>query len=466
MNRADAVKAYPELCLFIDGEWLAADGRTGKAVIDPATETMLGEVPVATTLDLDRAIAASVRSFDAWSRQPALARIGYISAATALLRERRAEWAARIALELGKPYEEALRETETACEMFDWAAQEARRIYGRIIPARVPDMRMMALPRPVGPVGAISGWNAPAITPSRKIAAALAAGCTIVLKPSEATPATALMIARCFDDAGLPPGVLNIVFGDPPTIGERLATDPSLRMLSFTGGIEVGKRLSALAGNTLKRTVFELGGHAPVLIFADCDIESAARAAAAAKFRNSGQICTSPTRFIVEAPAYAPFVDALAAAADALSVGDPFEKGVHMGPLQNPARLAAIQSLIADAKARGARVAAGVPLTARLASEEPFGALAMVSPGENYETMVREANRLPVGLAGYACTTSLKTAERLSRDIDVGTLAINHWTASLPETPFGGVRDSGTGSEGGIEGIAAFLQTRFVSILS
>lgn len=482
--RAVARAAYPSLRLYIDGAWVETERRRSSDVLDPTTGETLGRLPWADEQDLDRAIAAADRSFSVWQRISALDRARYLRDATAWLRTHRAQWASLIALELGKPYAEALRETETACEMFEWAAEEARRLYGRLIPPRVANMRMMAMPVPVGPAGAIAGWNAPSITPARKIAAALATGCTMVLKPSEGTPGTALMIAEAFDQAGLPPGVLNVVFGDPPTTGQRFATDPRLRMLSFTGGTLVGKLLAGAAGAALKRTVFELGGHAPVLVFADCDVESVARAAVAAKFRNSGQICTSPTRFNVEEAAYDRFVAAFVAAAGNLVVGDPFDPATQMGPMQNARRVSAIRELIDDAVSRGATEAlrghspdrAGffhtptiltdVPLGARVTNEEPFGPLAVVSRFSGIDAAIAEANRLPFALAAYAFTNDLRVADRLGQEVQAGTFAINHWAASMPETPFGGMKDSGLGSEGGIEGLAAFQQIRFVSVAS
>lgn len=477
-----AKQNYPNLRFFINGTWAGYSVRDTIEVVDPSCGEILGALPCATAQDVEQAIAAAARSFATWRNTPPLERARYLRTAAELLRDRRERWAGLIALELGKPFAEALRETDVACEMLDWAAEEARRIYGRLIPGRVANMRMMAFHEPVGPVGAISGWNAPAITPARKIAAALGAGCTLVLKASEATPACALELARAFDDAGLPAGVLNIIFGDPPQIADVMATHPDIRMLSFTGGTTVGKELASKAAASLKRGVYELGGHAPVLIFADSDIEAVGKAAATAKFRNSGQVCTSPTRFLVEQPAFERFVAAFAAAAGQIRIGDPFDPETQMGPLQNARRRDAIASLIDDAVASGAKVETGgetvagpgfffrptvltgVSGTARISREEPFGAVALVRPFNSIDEAIAEANRLPFGLAAYAFTSELAVTERLARELQCGTLAVNHWAASFPETPFGGVKDSGIGSEGGSEGVTAFCQTRFVSI--
>jgi succinate-semialdehyde dehydrogenase/glutarate-semialdehyde dehydrogenase len=479
-SRADAVAAYPILRLLIGGSWIGAGERATVPVVDPSTEAVLGHLPVAHEEDLDQAIQAATDAFPGWRDTPALARGRILRGAAERLRGRKPAVAALIALELGKPLPQAEAEVEVACEMFEWAAEEGRRLYGRDIPARTRGLRMVAFSEPVGPAGAVAGWNAPAITPARKISGALGAGCTLVLKPSEATPATALAIAEALIEAGLPPGVLNLVFGDPPAIGRRLATDPRLRLLSFTGGTAVGKDLTALCAGTMKRMVMELGGHAPVLVMADTDVEAVAASAVAAKFRNAGQVCISPTRFLVEAPAYDRFAATFLEAARGLVVGDPFAAGTRMGPLQNARRRTAIRALVQDGRAHGTvtegsapsgpgfwqapSVLTGLDPAARARHEEPFGPVALIEPVADLEAAITEANRLSFGLAAYAFTGSLRTAERLSRAIQSGTLAINHWASSFPETPFGGLKDSGFGAEGGSEGLLAFTQQRFVSV--
>lgn len=484
MNEAHSAAAarYPDLRLFIDGTWIGADGRASQPVIDPSTGDALGHLPLASALDIDRAIDTAEAAFRHWRETPALDRSDMLRAVAGYLRARREEWAELIALELGKPLAEALREADVACEMFEWGAEEARRLYGRIIPARASKLRVMAIAEPVGPVAAICGWNAPAVTPARKISAALAAGCTIVVKPSEATPASALMISRACAAADVPPGVVNMIFGDPPTIGRRFASDPAFRALTFTGGTEVGKQLASLAASGLKRTVFELGGHAPVLVFNDVDIDAVARACVAAKFRNAGQICTSPTRIIVQKNCLERFSEAAVAALADWRVGDPFEPGIRMGPLQNGRRRDAVAHLVSDALGAGGRLLAGgkvadgpgffhqptlladVSDSALIRREEPFGPLGIVMPFEDVDDALAQANALPFGLAAYAFTHDLDVSERLTRDMEAGTLAINHWAASFPETPFGGLKDSGLGSEGGTEGVAAFVRTRLVTV--
>lgn len=473
--------AYPDLRLWIGGRWIDAEDRVTEPVINPATGATLGFLPHATEADVDAAVAAAAEGFRIWRRTSAVERSSLLRRTADGLRSEAGGLATLIALELGKPIGDAAAEVETAAGMFDWAAEECRRSYGRIVPPRTPGHRLMALREPVGPVAAFSGWNAPAITPSRKIAGALGAGCSIVIKPSEGTPAVALFIARALADAGLPDGVANMLFGNPGAVADRLLAADAVRMVSFTGSIPVGKRLAALATRTMKRGVFELGGHAPVLVFPDVDVDAVARGAVAATFRNSGQICTSPTRFYVHESIHDRFAAAVAEAASAIQVGDPFDPATRMGPVQNPRRLAAMEALVEDARRHGATVTAGgaridrpgfffqpTVLTGatagcRAAVEEPFGPLALIASFRDADEAVALANRLSVGLASYVFTRDLALADRLATAIECGNVVVNHWVVSHPETPFGGVKDSGIGLEGGTEGFQAFEQVKFVS---
>jgi succinate-semialdehyde dehydrogenase/glutarate-semialdehyde dehydrogenase len=473
--------AYPALSLVIDGEHIGAATRDTLDVFDPATEGVLGRLPVATSDDIARALDAAQRSFQPWRRKGALERGEILRRAAGIMRARTAVLARLITQELGKPYPEAEKEVATAAEMFEWAAEEGRRTYGRIIPGRSDEIRQMAIPEPVGPVAAFAGWNAPAITPSRKIAGALAAGCSIVIKPSEETPAIALEIVRALEEAGLPAGVLNVVFGDPGMISRQLLDSPVIRMVTFTGSTSIGKAIAEQAARTLKRTTLELGGHAPVLVFDDVDVEKTCATILAAKLRNAGQICTSPTRMIVHEAVYEPFVAAMARLAGAWRVGNGFEPGVQMGPMANPRRLAAMAAMVGDAEAHGAKVVTGgarvdgrgwfwQPTVLRdvsndcgAANVEPFGPLAVVRPVASFDEAIAEANRLPFGLASYVFTNQIKTARMAAQGIESGVVCVNHCQASLPETPFGGVKDSGLGKEGGTEGLREFLQTKYVS---
>ncbi|MET7924365.1 NAD-dependent succinate-semialdehyde dehydrogenase [Streptomyces sp. NPDC005349] len=475
---------YPRLEFYLAGKWSSGEGRASEPVICPATGESLGELPHAAPADLRIALDAARQADETWRHTPAVQRSALLRRAADIIREESETLAGLIALELGKPIVEARKETTTAAEMFEWAAEEGRRAYGRVIPSRSEQTQLLALREPLGPVAAFAGWNAPSITPARKIAGALAAGCPVIIKPAEASPATALFLARALDRAGVPEGVLSMVFGDPATIARTLLSAPEIRMVTFTGSVPVGKDLAAQAAATMKRTVFELGGHAPVLVFPDVDVEAVARAGARTKFRNSGQICTSPTRFLVHREVHDRFVDAFTAEAARIRVGDPLDESTEMGPLQNPRRLDAIRELVEDAVAAGAELRSGgdrpsglsdkgwyfeptvltrVTKDCRAANEEPFGPLALVSAFDTTEEALAEANRLPLGLASYVFSNDLRVVDHVVPRIRAGSVIVNRWVVSLPETPFGGVLDSGIGTEGGVEGLQAFQQVKFVS---
>ncbi|MBV7501440.1 MULTISPECIES: NAD-dependent succinate-semialdehyde dehydrogenase [unclassified Achromobacter] len=472
---------YPELTLLIGGRAVAAGQRSGLEVIDPATQAVLGQLPMASAEDVDEALEAARRSFPSWRDTAPMERAAILRRAATFMRERTPRLAWLITRELGKPLAESEKEVATAAEMFEWGAEEARRTYGRLIPGRTGGIRQMAIPEPIGPVAAFSGWNAPAITPSRKIAGALAAGCSIVIKPSEETPAIALEIGRALSDAGLPAGVLNMVFGDPGEISRQLIESPITRMVTFTGSTAIGRQLATMAAASLKRATLELGGHAPVLVFGDADPLHAADTILAAKLRNSGQICTSPTRMMVHESVYERFVERLAERARGWRVGNGLEAGVQMGPLANPRRLAAMETMVADALDHGARLAAGgqrldlpgwfweptvlsdVTTECLAANTEPFGPMALVQPFTGMDEALEQANRLPFGLASYVFTRDAATARIASERIESGVVCINHCQASLPETPFGGFKDSGLGKEGGVEGLQEFMQVKYVS---
>jgi succinate-semialdehyde dehydrogenase/glutarate-semialdehyde dehydrogenase len=472
---------YPALELVIAGSRIGAGERAISPVINPSTGASLGELPHATTADVDEAIDAAAKGFDRWRRISPLDRGRVLRRAAEGIRAQRERLGWLIASEMGKPVAEARRDADTAAEMFEWAAEEARRAYGRVIPPRTAGVRQLAIVEPVGPVAAFSGWNSPAITPSRKLSGALAAGCSVVIKPSEETPATALLIVGALEAAGLPPGVVNVLFGNPGEIAERLAGSEAIRQVTFTGATAVGKHLAEIGARTLKRMVMELGGHAPVVIFGDVDPEEVATTAVAAKYRNAGQICTSPTRFYVHESIHDRFVARFVEVARAWPVGDPFDDRTKMGPLANARRLEAMQAMTADARRHGVEIAVGgehiegrgffykptllanVDPRCLAANVEPFGPLAMTAPFRTFDEVVAAANRLPFGLAAYAFTRDAKTAIAISDALDSGCVVVNHWTVSLPETPFGGVKDSGFGHEGGVEGLTAFQKLKYVT---
>ncbi len=472
---------YPNVQMHIDGQWTgAASGRTLE-VLNPATGEVNGLLAHAGTDDLDRALEATVRGFATWRKVSAFDRSKVMRRAAGLLRERADDIARLMTLEQGKPLAEARMETLAGADIIEWFAEEARRTYGRVIPARAEGVYQMSLREPVGPVAAFAPWNFPINQANRKTAIALAAGCSIILKGPEETPASCAELIRCYVDAGLPPGVVQLVFGTPSEISGYLIPHPVIRKISFTGSTPVGKQLAALAGLHMKRATMELGGHAPAIVFADADMEAATKQLAAAKFRNAGQVCVSPTRFLVQEGVYEQFVDRFTTIAQGLKVGYGLEDGTQMGPLANARRVTAMEELIGDAVQKGAEVRTGgkrignkgnffeptvltgVNADMRVMNEEPFGPLAAVSPFSGMDDLVQEANRLPYGLASYAFTHSAKTASALAASVEVGMMTINHIGLALPEVPFGGVRDSGYGSEGGSEAIDAYLNIKFVT---
>jgi succinate-semialdehyde dehydrogenase/glutarate-semialdehyde dehydrogenase len=472
---------YPDVLLFIDGVWRpAAEGRT-IPVLDPATARPVGTVAHATRVDLDAALAAAERGFDVWRKTAAHDRARLMRKAADILRGRAEDIATLMVRENGKPLAQARLETLAAADVIDWFAGEAPRAYGQVIPARAPDVLQVTLKLPVGPVAAFTPWNFPINQVVRKLSAALAAGCSIIVKAPEETPASPAELIRAFADAGLPAGVANLVFGVPSEISEYLIPHPVIRKISFTGSTPVGKMLAGLAGLHMKRATMELGGHAPVIIAGDADLELACATMIPNKFRNAGQVCVSPTRFLVDEGLADAFADRFATAARALRVGNGLDPATEMGPLANERRIPALEALVADAIAQGGRLLAGgrrignegwffeptvladVPVSARIMNEEPFGPVAVVNRFAELDAAIAEANRLPFALAAFAFTRDSATATRLGAEVEAGMLSINHLGLALPETPFGGMKDSGHGTEGGSEALDAYLETRFVT---
>jgi succinate-semialdehyde dehydrogenase / glutarate-semialdehyde dehydrogenase len=473
---------YPQLSLLVAGRWRSGEGRAVRPVVDPATGEVVAELPVATAADLDEACEAAATAFGTWRETPAYDRYGVLRRAGELLRERAAEIGRATTIEQGKPVAEATAEVHGAADILDWFAEEGRRVYGRIVPARRPGVRQLVLRQPVGPVAAFTPWNFPITIPARKIGAALATGCTMVIKPAEETPATGLALARALVDAGLPPGVLSVVFGDPATVSTHLIRSPHIRKVTFTGSTAVGRQIARLAAEGVKRVTLELGGHAPVLVFDDADLEKAARLAVAAKFRNAGQICIAPTRFLVQSGVYEEFTKLFAAAIGELRPGNGLDPQTTLGPLAHDRRPRAVAALVDDAVSRGAEVVTGggpvegesgyfwqptlltgLDEEARVMNEEPFGPLAVAVPFTDLDDGLAAANRLPYGLASYAFTADRATAHAVSEGIEAGMLALNHFMLTAPETPFGGVKESGYGSEGGTEGVEDYLFSKLVS---
>ncbi|GAA3208478.1 NAD-dependent succinate-semialdehyde dehydrogenase [Actinocorallia longicatena] len=473
---------YPAPRMLIGGVWCAGETGRTQAVVNPATEEVIGQVPLAAPGDLDRAVEAAVAGFAAWRATPVAARTAILRAAADLVTARADRIARVMTLEQGKPLAEARGEALRVADALRWDADDARRAYGRIIPS-AGDTLLSVRHEPIGPVAAFTPWNFPAGSPMRKIAAALSAGCSIVIKASEETPGTAVELARCFQDAGVPDGALNLVFGEPAEVSAHLIASPATRLVAFTGSIPVGRLLAAAAGAAMKPSLMELGGHAPVIVCADADPVKAARRAAFAKFVNAGQVCTSPSRFLVHESLVAEFTAEFVRAAEAVVVGDGLEEGVTMGPLANERRLKAMEEFVSDAVSRGAAVLtgghrldragyffaptvlAGVPADARILLEEPFGPIAPIIPFDDLDEALAIANSLPYGLAAYGFTRSAATAERLVTGFEAGILSINHCGGSVHEAPSGGVKSSGYGKEGGPEGLEGYLITKRVSHL-
>ncbi|MBU3261892.1 NAD-dependent succinate-semialdehyde dehydrogenase [Roseovarius sp. PS-C2] len=467
--------------LFINGVWRPASDEARAPVHNPATGEVIGQHAMATKADLEEAVQAAETAFATWREVSAMERGAILRRAATALRDRMPEVARVLTLEMGKPLAEAENELRTAADLLDWFAEEARRIYGRVIPARSPDVMQLALKQPIGPVAAFTPWNFPFSQLVRKVAPALAAGCTMVAKPPEDTPASPAILAEILTEAGLPAGVLNFVYGNPPDVANYLIPHPAIRKVSFTGSVPVGKLLASLAGQHMKRITMELGGHSPVLVFEDADIEAAARDIAAFKFRNAGQVCISPTRILVQRGVYDRFVAALKAEVVSITPGAGIDPATRMGPLVSKRRVEAVTEIISEAVSAGAKLVTGgervdhpgffyrptllenVPQSARIMNEEPFGPVALLAAFDTVDEAVTEANRLAYGLAAYAFTTSIRTSQILQNKIETGMLAINHTALGLPELPLGGIKDSGFGSEGGPEAIESYVYTKLVT---
>ncbi len=467
--------------LYVAGEWRIGQGRGELTRINPSTDEALGLLTVAEERDVHDALDAARAAFPPWRATPAVERATMLHKVGAAIRARAPEFGRLIATELGNVLPAATFEALVAADVMDWSAGEARRIYGRVVPSRFPFTRQAVLKEPIGPVFAACPWNMPLIFPARKIAEALAAGCTMLIKPAEETPATAALLMQVLHDAGLPAGVVNMVFGRPDMVSRTALASGVIRKLSFTGSVPVGKQLAALAAPNLVKCTLELGGHAPTIVCDDADVETAAPLLAERKARVSGQVCNSPTRFYVQEGVYERFRDRFVAAVQAIRVGNPLASGTQMGPLVNARRLGAIEAFVADATALGARVAAGgarvgdrgsfhaltlldeVPDTARIMREEPFGAVAAMQPFRTLDEAVAKSNALPFGLAAYVFSRSARTLQTMTEQLEVGLLGLNSCNIAAAETPFGGVKDSGYGSEGGSEGIDGYLVTKHVA---
>ena len=477
------MSAYPQSTgLLIANEWIVP-ARDGIEVLDPSTGAPIGAVANASDDDLDRAAAAAQDGFAKWRKMSAPDRAAVMQRAAGLLRERADAIARLLTMEQGKPLAEARMEVMASADIVDWFAGEGMRVHGRTVPGRNPMVQQLVLKEPAGPVAAFTPWNYPVVLLAKKIAPALASGCSFLAKPSEETPASPAALLAAFVDAGVPAGTVGLVYGDPARISARLIAHPAIRKVSFTGSTAVGRQLAALAGQHLKRVTMELGGHAPVIVAEDADIDLAARMSGGAKFTNAGQICFAPTRFLVHASLYRPFVERLTRHAEGLKLGSGLAPDTTMGPLASRRRIDATDRFVADARSRGARLETGgeavggqgffyrptvladVPVEADVFNQEPFGPIAAVRPFDTLDDAIGEANRLAYGLAGYAFTRSFRTVQQLSSELQLGLLWINQPPILSAGMPSGGVKDSGYGSEGGWEAMEAHLATKSVSTL-
>lgn len=467
-----------DLALFVGGSWQIGEGRDLFPVVDPASGKTIAEVPLATPADLDEALATTERAFAEWRSTPVETRAAVLQKAAALLRERIEPIARLLTLEQGKPLAEARGEVLSSASLFEWCAAEASRIYGRVL-VRPTGQRSLVIKQPIGPVAAFSPWNFPIYLMAKKLAPALATGCSVIAKPPEETPGCTGALVHCLVDAGLPSGVVQLVHGVPDAVSRHLLASPVIRKVSFTGSVPVGRHLMRLAADGLKRVTMELGGHAPVIVFDDCDLEKTLDMVVPQKFRNAGQVCVSPTRFYVHEAIYQRFVDGFAERARGVVTGHGLEAETRMGPLANVRRPGAIEALVEDAAAKGARVMAGgkrgnggfffqptlladVPDSAEIMSNEPFGPVAVTQPFASFDEVVAKANRLPYGLAAFTFTENLRRANLLGDALEAGMVGINTFAISVPDAPFGGVKDLGFGSEGGIEGMDSYLVTKAI----
>jgi len=474
---------YERLSLFINGQWRAGSEGKSELVHNPANDESLGMLPHASGADLEEALAAADRGFRTWRGTSPYDRERILLKAAGIMRERVEHIASTMTLEQGKTVEEARLEVLSAADIVQWFAEEGRRAYGRIVPARNHKLLMRVEREPVGPVAAFTTWNFPVLLPARKIAAALAAGCSCVLKPSEETPGSALALARAFQDAELPSGVLQVVFGVPSEVSEHLVRSPVIRKVTLTGSIAVGKAVARLAADGLKMLTLELGGHSPVIVDADVDVAQVAKLSVTAKFRNAGQVCVAPTRFFVHEAIFDAFLAYFVEAASTLKLGNGADPATQMGPLVSSRRLKAVESLVDDAVTRGGHLVVGgkrignignfyaptvlkaVTADARIMREEPFGPIALFSSFRSIEQAVQSSNSLPYGLAAYAFTRAADQVQRLSEQLEAGMVAVNSYVVAQPEIPFGGVKDSGYGRESGAQGLEAFMVDKTITQL-
>jgi succinate-semialdehyde dehydrogenase/glutarate-semialdehyde dehydrogenase len=475
---------YENYGLYFDGAWRPASDGGVKEVTDPTNEEVIGTIPAATVEDLDAALASAEHGLETWRRTQPWERARLIRKAADIIRDRVEEIARVMAIETGKPTPEARGETIAAADQFEWHAEETKRIYGQTIEGRAPDVRMMVIYQPVGVVAAFSAWNFPALLPARKMAVALAAGCSFIIKPAGEAPGTCMALVQACHDAGMPPGAVNLVTGSSDLIAQHLIRSPIVRKVTLTGSVPVGKNLLRLCADGVKKVSMELGGHAPVLVFDDFDAEEAGRTCATFKFRNCGQVCISPSRFYVHEKSYETFSRAFVEVAKGMKIGRGIDEGIQMGPMANARGVATARALVDDAVSRGAELLSGgdrpatfnrgyffaptvlgrVPDAARIMNEEPFAPVAPITTFRDYDEVIRRANALPFGLAGYVFSHSTRTATLAAEALEVGMVGVNDMMLASAEAPFGGIKESGMGREGGILGLRDYMEPKYIKL--
>ena len=472
---------YEELGNFIDGEWVK-DNKKGENVLNPANENVLAFLPHASEKDLEKSLESAERGFKIWSKTPVQERAAILHKTADLIEDRADKIASIITLEQGKPIKESQGELQRTVETFRWNAEYAiKNIDDRSV-LRSNGLKQKVRVEPLGVSLGLTPWNFPAFLVARKLAPALAAGCSMILKASEETPGTAVALIRALSDAGLPKGVVNLAFGIPAEISKKFFASDIVRKVSFTGSVPVGKQLANLASSGLKRCTFELGGHSPAIVCEDSDLEIALSTLTSFKFRNSGQVCIAPSRFYVHRKHYDSFVNGFVESAQSQKLGDGFEESTTMGPMANARRIDAMTNFIKNAVNSGAKLLTGgkrwgnvgyfweptilvdVPEESKIMKEEPFGPIAPIIPFDSLDEAIKKSNSLPYGLAAYVFTQSEESTEKLVESLEAGGIAINSAAPVPSDLPYGGFKDSGYGYEGGIEGVEAYLHKKLVSL--
>ena len=475
---------YNKFGQFIEGKWQQSEKKETYDVINPATEEIIGKASKATTVDVDKALKSAEKGFSVWKKFSPWDRAKIIRKIADLMRKKNNELAKWMTLETGKPLSEALAEVSGSADIFEWNAEETKRIYGQTVQSRFENTRVIINYEPVGVVAALSPWNFPLVLAARKISTALAAGCSVICKPDVITPGTVMELVDIINQCGVPPGVVNLLSGDPASIASQLISSDIVKKISLTGSTRVGKIILKQAAEKIQRVTMELSGHAPFIVHADADVEKAANMAMAAKYRNNGQVCISPSRFYIHESKKEKFTKSFVDKTLKLKIGNGMDKDVQLGPITTKKRLEEIEKLVEVTKKEGAKVLCGgkrpsgfnkgyfyeptvfdnVKDDFKIMTEEPFGPLTPILTFKNFDEVIKKANNQAAGLAGYVCTSSIELANKTSEALETGMVAINTPFISNAETPFGGIKQSGYGREGGSIGIKDYLNVKYTHL--